>query len=83
MSIIVKETTVWHTFQNGSFGFGIVGKKSASTDPQNYDGDILFSHKLSEKTELTDEDREEIDKDCKDLIRLLKKFYFEDDYVEE
>lgn len=82
MSIKISETTKWHTYQGGQFGVGLVGYRSAKTDPQSVDGSHPFSHKLSEKEDLSDSERAEIEKDCKDLVQLLKKFYYEDDYID-
>lgn len=82
MVIKIVENTKWETYKAWQFGLGLVSKRSNKTSAGNYDGDAIFCHKMSELEDLTDEKKAEIQKDCEELVRLLKKFYYEDDYVE-
>lgn len=72
----------WETYESWQKGFGLVSKYSGKAHLPNYDAVGVFGHKLSEKEQLTNEERIEIEKDCKDLVKLLEKFYFEDGYGE-
>lgn len=84
MAIMIEENTKWHTYKAYQFGIGLVSKRSKTTHPESIDGDSLFAHKIAEdNVDLSDEQKEEIQKDCEELVRLLKKFYYVDDFVDE
>lgn len=81
---------IFHSyFPVGSLGFGIVASHDTRKPDElrdiGYTG-LPFIHKLSEKpgTEpLTDEETAEVKADCEALVKLLRKFYSEDDLVAE
>lgn len=83
----IEPSMTYKTFGLNAMGLGFVSMiNSKKPYEQTLDGNIIFAHKLMEDTpheNLTDEDRRQIKADCDELVRLLSKFYHEDEYIEE
>lgn len=85
--IKIKPSIHYRTYGVNSMGCGLISlMDSRKTDERGLDGKVIFAHKLMEDTpyaDLTETDRRQIKADCDELVRLLSKFYHEDEYVEE